>query len=69
MRDRDAKFQNMKKVSHLSQIKSDCIRDMDILIDSEGGTGENQSYVTHLNFRTGPIFLPIGRFSIAHHLF
>ena len=23
---------------------------------SEGGTGENRSYVTHLNFRVGTIF-------------
>ena len=26
-------------------------------IYSEGGTGENRSYVTHLNFRAGPIFM------------
>ena len=26
---------------------------------SEDGTGENRSYVTHLNFRVGPIFYAI----------
>ena len=28
-------------------------------MSSEGGTGENRSYVTHLNFRVGPIFYAI----------
>ena len=36
-----------------------CFGEGGFLIISEGGTGENRSYVTHLNFRVGPIFYAI----------